>query len=138
MSFRFDTAIKKIERKYDEIERQLIEEFATAQKKIDTKRMKEITTLLLHFKSYSQCVDAYIEQSQEHMFSGKDIFIDLVPLCEQNYAIIKEVFSNPQQVMAKFVLNIYQLKLRTFIVEKLVDKSNTLKYLKNLHELYSK
>lgn len=57
--------MKKIERKYDEIERQLIEEFHRAQKSTDIKRMKEIASLLLQFKSYSQCVDAYIDLASQ-------------------------------------------------------------------------
>lgn len=55
---------RKIERKYDETERALIEQFAYSQRKEDMKRMKEIADVLSQFKSYSQCVDAFIEQSQ--------------------------------------------------------------------------
>lgn len=53
----------------------LIEEFARAQKTNDIKRMKEIATLLLHFKSYSQCVDAYIEQSQEVSYYTPGMYV---------------------------------------------------------------
>lgn len=45
-------------------------------------------------------------------FTGKDIFRDVIPLCEKNFSVMTEVFSNPDQVMAKFVLNIYHLKLQ--------------------------
>lgn len=55
---------RKVERKYDETERALIEQFAYAQRKEDLKRMKEIADVLSQFKGYSQCVDAFIEQSQ--------------------------------------------------------------------------
>ena len=61
---KFGEARKKIEAKYDEIERGLIEEFATAQKAEDINKMKTIAKILSQFKGYSQCVDAYIEQSQ--------------------------------------------------------------------------
>lgn len=63
-SEKFNNAKKKIESKYDEIERSLIEEFADAQKCNDIEKMKEISTILSQFKGYSQCVDVYIEQSQ--------------------------------------------------------------------------
>lgn len=49
-----------------------------------------------------------------------------------------EVFSNPDQVMAKFVLNIYHLKLQKYIVASLSDRSDTDRYLKNLYDLYSR
>lgn len=50
---------------------------------------------------------------------------------------MKEVFNNPEQVMAKFALNIFHLKLQTYIVSKLSDKSEPDKYLKKLFELYT-
>lgn len=55
---------KKIEKKYDEVERRLIEEFATAQKGEDVEKMKKLAHILSQFKGYAQCIDAYIEQSQ--------------------------------------------------------------------------
>lgn len=62
---RFNSAKNKIKSKYDEIEISLIEEFARAQRSGDISRMKEIAKVLSQFKGYSQCIDAYIEQSQE-------------------------------------------------------------------------
>lgn len=56
--------MEKISRKYEEIERSLIEEFARAQWANDLARMKEIALILYNFKGYSQCVNAFIEQSQ--------------------------------------------------------------------------
>lgn len=42
----------------------LIEEFASAMMNEDLKRLKEIASVLSQFKGYSQCIDAYIDQSQ--------------------------------------------------------------------------
>lgn len=64
MRGRFAEAKGKIDKKYDEIERALIEEFCLAHRKKDYKRMKTISNVLAQFKGYSQCVDAFIEQSQ--------------------------------------------------------------------------
>lgn len=61
---RFEEAKKKIEQKYDEIERSLIEEFSKAEETNNLAKMKEIASILSHFKGYSQCVDVFIEQSQ--------------------------------------------------------------------------
>jgi hypothetical protein len=61
---KFDPAVKKINQKYDEIERMLIEEFVSAQTREDHERMKQIAHILYNFKGYSQCVDLFIEQSQ--------------------------------------------------------------------------
>ncbi len=63
-SSKFSIAQKQITQKYDEIERSLIEEFAKAQTKGDRAQMKHIASILSHFKGYSQCIDAFIEQSQ--------------------------------------------------------------------------
>lgn len=61
---RFEEARNKIERKYDETERALIEDFGAAHRHQDYKRMKEIANVLSQFKGFSHCVDAFIEQSQ--------------------------------------------------------------------------
>lgn len=129
---------RKIERKYDDVERRLIEEFATAQKSEDIEKMKKLAQILSQFKGYTQCIDAYIEQSQMTPYGGKDIFIGIVPMCKHHYEIIKKVFANPQQVMSKFILNIYQLKLHQYAMTKLDDKRDEEKYLKTLYELYSR
>ncbi|RWS09744.1 exocyst complex component 5-like protein, partial [Dinothrombium tinctorium] len=136
---KFDTARKKIALKYDQIERELIEEFVNAQKNEDKIRMKEIAGILSHFKGYSQCIDAFIEQSQMGIFLGWNIFNEIVPLCEKSQVIVKEVFSNPEQVMSKFVLNIYHGKLQEYIQNQLnSDRCDSEKYLTELFELYSK
>jgi len=54
----------KIIKKYDEIERTLIEEFIKNHSRKNLARMNEIAAILTHFKGYSQCVDAFIEYSQ--------------------------------------------------------------------------
>ena len=93
--------------------------------------MKHIATILSHFKGYSQCIDAFIEQSQavrinvnvcylnyincmhlQRAFTSGDVFADVVPLCERNAREMKEVFHNPEQVMGKFILNIFYGKLQ--------------------------
>lgn len=136
-SEKFEHAKKKISTKYHEIERNLIEEFVRAQNGEDANRMKKLASILLHFKGYSQCMDAFIEQSQMSSF-GKDVFQEVIPMCTKNYKLMQQVFTNPEQVMAKFVLNIYHLRLQKYIVAKLADRSDSEKYLTNLYELYLK
>lgn len=63
-SVRFEEAKMKIIKKYDEIECSLIEEFIKSHSHNNLIRMKEIAAILNHFKGYSQCVDAFIENSQ--------------------------------------------------------------------------
>lgn len=59
-------------------------------------------------------------------------------MCKHHYEIIQKVFANPQQVMSKFILNIYQLKLHQYAMTKLDDRKNEEKYLRTLYELYSR
>lgn len=65
---RFEEAKMKIIKKYDEIEHSLIEEFIKNHSQQNLSRMKEIASILTHFKGYSQCVDAFIEYSQAVIF----------------------------------------------------------------------
>ncbi|XP_022817885.1 exocyst complex component 5 [Spodoptera litura] len=134
---KFEVAKKKIEAKYDEIERNLIEEFVKAQNQGNMTKMKEIANIMTNFKGYSQCVDAFIETSQMNTLLGKDIFSAVLPLCKKNYTIISNVFPNPDQVMSKFVLNIFHLKLQKYIQTKLADKNDVEKYLRNLYDMYT-
>ena len=62
--YRFEKAKIKIAAKYAETERGLIEEFVKAHRSDDKVRMRDIASLLSHFRGYPQCVDAFIEQSQ--------------------------------------------------------------------------
>lgn len=137
-SEKFEHAKKKISVKYDEIERNLIEEFVRAHNREDASRMKELASTLAHFKGYSQCIDAFIEQSQMGSFGGKDVFQDVIPMCTKYQKLMQQVFSNPEQVMAKFVLNIYHLRLQKYVVAKLADKTDSDKYLRNLYDLYTR
>lgn len=134
---KFEVAKKKIEAKYDEIERNLIEEFVKAQTSGNMTRMKEIANIMTNFKNYSQCVDAFIETSQMNTLLGKDIFAAVLPLCQKNNTIINNVFPNPEQVMSKFVLNIFHLKLQKYIQTKLADKNDIEKFLRNLYDMYT-
>ncbi|XP_049877648.1 exocyst complex component 5 [Pectinophora gossypiella] len=134
---KFEVAKKKIEAKYDEIERNLIEEFVKAQNQGNINKMKDIANLMTNFKGYSQCVDAFIETCQMNTLLGKDIFAAVLPLCKKNYTVISTVFPNPDQVMSKFVLNIFHLKLQKYIQTKLADKNDVEKYLRNLFEMYT-
>ena len=137
-SEKFEHAKKKIGIKYDEIERNLIEEFVRAHNREDAPRMRELASTLANFKGYSQCIDAFIEQSQMGSFGGKDVFQDVIPMCTKYHKLMQQVFSNPEQVMAKFVLNIYHLRLQKYAVAKLADKNDSEKYLKNLYDLYTR
>ncbi|XP_049278193.1 exocyst complex component 5 [Anopheles funestus] len=135
---RFANAKKKIESKYDDVEMQLIEEFATAQKMENIERMKELSDILSQFKGYTQVIDVYIEQSQATTYGGRDVFEGIVPLCHKHYKIIQQVFNAPDKVISKFILNIYQLKINQFVQTKLDDRKDESKYLKTLSELYSR
>lgn len=140
---KFDEVKRKINAKYDEIERILIEEFVKAQCADSLSKMSDIARVLSHFKGYSQCIDAFIEQSQAGILVNKNIFEAIVPICDKNFKIIADVFQNPEQVNAKFVLNIYQLKLNNYIGTVLSsssssDAKDSEKYLHNLTELYEK
>ncbi|XP_017767696.1 PREDICTED: exocyst complex component 5 [Eufriesea mexicana] len=137
-SEKFEHAKKKIAVKYDEIERNLIEEFVSAHNREDANRMRELASVLAHFKGYSQCIDAFIEQSQMGSFGGKDVFQDVIPMCTKYHKLMQQVFTNPEQVMAKFVLNIYHLRLQKYAVAKLADKTDPDKYLRNLFDLYTR
>ncbi|KAK7066299.1 Exocyst complex component 5 [Halocaridina rubra] len=135
-SGKFENAKQKITEKYDEIERSLIMEFIKAHRAGDKERMKEIAAILSHFKGYSQCVDAFIEEAQHGALRSRDLYMEVVPLCMRSDVVIKEVFTNPEQVMGKFVLNIFQGQLQEFIQARLDNKSVPEVYLKNLHDLY--
>lgn len=99
--------------------------------------MAELALILSHFRGYTECVNAFIEQIQLTSFRGKDPFKDIVPLCRASWATISAVFPAPSAVMAKFVLNIYHVKLKEHIQDRLQDRNRSQDYLKNLFQLYS-
>ncbi|OXA59892.1 exocyst complex component 5 [Folsomia candida] len=138
-SAKFDAAVKKINQKYDEIERMLIEDFVNAQVIDDRDKMKQITHILYNFKGYSQCVNAFIQQSQVGAFKAKDVFDDVVVVCDQYKPMVDQVFPNPGHVMGKFVVHIFQDRIQETVTNQLYEKQITQdKFLRNLAILYSK
>ena len=139
-SLEFVEAKRRIDIKYNEIENCLIEEFVKSHRSNDTSRMKDLAVILSGFKGYNACVDAFIEQQvqakRQTSQKNKDIFKEIVPLCESSWKVIENVFPNPQQVMAKLVLNVYHSRLKEHIDKKLEDKRNEV-FLTNLFQLYS-
>ncbi|KAF0308435.1 Exocyst complex component 5 [Amphibalanus amphitrite] len=138
IDFKFEGARARISQKYDAVERRLIERFVSAQKRDDRDAMKEVAAVVAQFKGFSQCVDAFIEQSQMGMFVSRDIFREIVPVCERNEALIHYVFHNPAQVMGRFVLTIFQGRLQEHLHQTLADQSSGARYLDQLCELYSR
>ncbi|XP_002734610.1 exocyst complex component 5-like, partial [Saccoglossus kowalevskii] len=136
---RFGDAKERIDAKCLEIERDLISEFKSAHTAGDTQRMKDLATILLHFKGYSDCIDAFIEESQKPLLWHQDLFPELLSLCQKVNKVIMAVFiSAPETVMGKFVLNIYKGKLQEVITEKLSNQIDSEMYLKNLSDLYGR
>jgi len=137
-SAKFDEVKQRIEARYYKIEKDLIDEFFQAQVKDDKSRMKMIAKILTDFKGFNECVDTFIEKGQVGIFLGVGIFNDIVPLCEKTQVTVQEVFTDPEKVMFKFVLNIYQGKLQEYIQNRLNNEKNSEEFLSNLHEFYSK
>ncbi|ESO94153.1 hypothetical protein LOTGIDRAFT_215620 [Lottia gigantea] len=135
---KFDRARQKIAEKYDNIERELIGEFKNAHREKDLKKMKKIASVMTNFKGYGQCIDAFITESQRNAFLKPNIFDDVLPLCEKTNEVVHAVFVNPENVMGKFVQNIFQTKIQNHISKELGDRSDPVHYLKNLNDLYSR
>lgn len=140
----FDRARDKICLKYDQIERELIEEFVSAQSRCDPdkERMREIADIMTHFKGYNQCIDAFIEQSQSGIYLTPSIFTEVVPICEKSQSLVKEVFATTEQqekVMSRFILNLFHGKIQEYVQTKLHnERKDAEKYLVQLQDLYSK
>lgn len=140
---KFERSKDKIEQKYNLMERELIEEFVRSYRCDDKSQMKEIAAIMSHFKGYNQCIDAFIEQSLMGVIIGsspldhRENFSDILPLCEKIQTLVKEVFKNPEEVMSKFLLNIYTGKLKDHVVQtmKVHDQE---KYLNELYTQYTK
>jgi len=135
---RFDKAKEKIGEMYGKIEKQLIDDFKQSYYDGDKERMKRITGILSNFKGYGHCIDIFLEESQKGAYNRPDIFECIPPLCEKTNAIIVVVFSAPETVMAKFVLNVFHGKLQEYLERSLKDKSDLEKYLNTLQSLYVK
>jgi len=45
-------------------------------------------------------------------FMSRSVFEDIPPLCAKTSIVINEVFTRPEMVMCKFVLNLYHGKLQ--------------------------
>ncbi|KAH9523046.1 Exocyst complex component 5 [Bulinus truncatus] len=132
---RFDIARQRIAEKYDAVEKELIEEFRLGQQGGDKKKMRKITNLLQHFKSYGQCIDVFISECQKGAFRNSDIF-DIVPLCVETNKLAKAVFSNSDTVMSKLVQNIFLGSIQGHVASRLENEIDPDVYLNHLYDLY--
>ncbi|PIK52521.1 putative exocyst complex component 5 [Apostichopus japonicus] len=132
----FEKPKRRIQEKYNKIEEDLIAEFRAAYRSGDKGRMKELASILTHFKGYNRCIDAFIEESQSHAYIISDICEDLLPICEMANELVHEVFSSPESVMGRFVLNLYESKLQEYVMQTLRAENDSEMYLKLLHRLY--
>ncbi|XP_071833640.1 exocyst complex component 5-like isoform X3 [Apostichopus japonicus] len=132
----FEKPKRRIQEKYNKIEEDLIAEFRAAYRSGDKGRMKELASILTHFKGYNRCIDAFIEESQSHAYIISDICEDLLPICEKANELVHEVFSSPESVMGRFVLNLYESKLQEYVMQTLRAENDSEMYLKLLHRLY--
>ena len=135
---KFDIARQRIAEKYDQVERELIEEFRLGQQSGDRRQMRKITNLLQHFKSYGQCIDVFIVECQKGAFKGKSIFDDIVPLCVNTNKLAKSVFSNSDTVMTKLVQNVFQESVQGHVASRLERRGDPEEYLNNLYDMYIK
>uniref|UniRef100_A0A2C9KXP7 Exocyst complex component 5 n=1 Tax=Biomphalaria glabrata TaxID=6526 RepID=A0A2C9KXP7_BIOGL len=133
--FRFDIARQRIAEKYDAVEKELIEEFRLGQQGGDKKKMRKITNLLQHFKSYGQCIDVFIAECQKGAFKTNDIF-DIVPLCIETNKLAKAVFSNSDTVMTKLVQNLFLGSIQGHVASRLENEPDADVYLNNLYDLF--
>lgn len=140
---KFEKSRERIEQEYNNMERELIEEFVRAYRCDDKLQMKEIATIMSNFKGYNQCIDAFIEHSLMGVIVGsspldhKEGYSDILPLCTKIQAIAKDVFKNPDEVMSKLLLNIYTGKLKDHIVHtmKIYDQE---RYLNELYNQFTR
>lgn len=140
---KFEKTRERIEQEYNYMERELIEEFVRAYRCDDKSQMREIAAVMSNFKGYNQCIDAFIEQSLMGVIIGssyldhRDGLSEILPLCEKTQAIVRDVFRNPEDVMFKFLLNIYTGKLKDHIVHTMRVHDQE-KYLNELYNQFTR
>lgn len=138
---KFQKLRDRIEQKYTLIERELIEEFEKAYRREKKSQMKEIASIMSNFKGYNQCIEAFIEQSLMGEMIGaldnRDGFSNVLPLCERIQVIARDVFKNPEDVMSKFLVNIYVGKLKDHI-DHVLNGHDQEKYLIELNNQFTR
>ncbi|XP_018496415.1 exocyst complex component 5 [Galendromus occidentalis] len=134
---KFDETKNRITTKYSQIESDLIDEFRNAHDIGDIEKMIQLASILAHFKGFQTCVDTFIKNAQRGAYMKSDVFKDIIPLCRTTQQLVNQVFANPTNVMARFVTDIYSVKLQDYITAQLQvnDKGD---YLQKLLLMYGK
>lgn len=134
---KFDETKVRITTKYSQIESDLIDEFRNAHEIGDVEKMTQLASILAHFKGFQTCVDTFITDAQRDAYMRSNVFEDIVQLCKTTQKLVHQVFSNPNQIMVKFITNVYTVKLQDYISSQLqlADKGE---YLRKLVEMHSK
>ncbi|CAG0885714.1 unnamed protein product [Cyprideis torosa] len=141
-TIKFKGTQDRIHRKYDEIEKKLINDFVYGYRNGNKERMQQIVDVFKPFKGYPHLVEAFIEESLQGAFGSNNYFREIPRLCKETVAVISAVFRNKEQVLSKFLSVLYSGRLKEFIQSQLPRSdpaSDDLdQYLDTFASLYSK
>lgn len=110
----------RIKRKYDDIEKNLVERFREATENNHKEEMKKYADILSNFKGYQKCIDEFVDMSIKKIQPVKSgVFKHVIEHSMRIEQLSKDVFVHPEQVLQKFLQVVYDDKLQNYVAAKL-------------------
>ena len=115
----------QIKRKYDDIEKNLVERFREATENNQKDQMKQYADILSNFKGYQKCIDEFVDMSIKKIQPVKSgVFQHVIQHSMRIEQLSRDVFTHPEQVLQKFLQVVYDDKLRDYSAFENVKNKN--------------
>ena len=136
---KFGKTKEQIKRKYDDIEKNLVERFREATENNQKEEMKKYADILSNFKGYQKCIDEFVDMSIKKIQPVRSgVFEHVVQHSIRIEQLSRDVFVHPEQVLQKFLQVVYDDKLQNHVAGKMSQIQIRSVYLEELYGLKQK
>jgi len=134
---KFKPVKDNINLRYNDIERTLVGKFQEATNNKNKNEMKKYADVLSNFQGYQKCINEFVHASIKQITKtkGEGIFDQIVDQCKKVDELSGDVFSHSEQVLQKFLQDVYEDKLMNYVDYKMAPHEYRDAFLNELFDL---
>lgn len=137
---KFKNVKDNINLRYGDIEHTLVAKFQDATNSKNKSEMKKYADVLSNFQGYQKCINEFVHASLKQItrIKGDGIFDQVVEQCQKVDELSSDVFSHSEQVVQKFLQDVYEEKLMNYVNYRMGQHEYRDPFLNEAYELKNK
>lgn len=137
---KFKSVKENINRRYNDIEHTLVGKFQEATNNKNKSEMKKYADILSTFQGYQKCINEFVHASLKQItrIKGDGIFDQIVEQSIKVNELSSDVFTHSEQVVQKFLQDVYEDKLMTYVDYKMAPHEFRDAFLNEVFDLKNK